>query len=252
MTNSPPPTTTASQEDPQEWVRSSKWAPAHAGGGSQGFSVECPATGELGHGKPMSIAQEVLASRFADKVEVPVPQTTLGKCEEKIIAVSKLWGSKSLDVPLLRAQYPQDCASDAFKEGLRGASGLVPFHAWIGTGDHKDEHVMARPGPTQGVYEFACIDFASAFGWGAPGEPVAVPPGPPVFNMPDHLDRVTMEKTVSRIETVSNEDIAKIVNSIPRDLLSEGDAHRIQDGLISRKNFVRATFNAAGLLPALS
>jgi len=71
-----------------------------------------------------------------------VPHTRLGICERKLIAVSRLWGAQSLDIPSLRTTSPQHFSSDEMKVALRQASGLLAFHAWLGTQDHKDEHVM--------------------------------------------------------------------------------------------------------------
>src|SRR5437868_4329583 len=80
-----------------DWIRTTIWAPASPGGGSAGFSVQCEATGELGHGKPTSIPQEVLAYLFAHEVGVAVPLTELGSCGGATIAVSKMWGPRSMD-----------------------------------------------------------------------------------------------------------------------------------------------------------
>src|SRR3989442_1253116 len=143
-------------DGPIEWVQTTKWTPANPGGGSAGFSVECPSTSELGHGKPTAVAQEVLAHRLARLIGVPVPETVLGVVNGKTIAISKSWGAKSLDVPTIMQASPGDAALTA---ALRAASGLLAFHAWLGTDDLKDQHLVVR-GPTPGQYEVASIDFA--------------------------------------------------------------------------------------------
>src|SRR3954468_8558460 len=93
------------------WVKSTKWAPATTGGGSVGFPVERDGTGELGYAKAQYIWQEVLASLLADEVGVVVPQVRLGEVEGQTIAISTLFGPKSLDVPALKATSPQAYAS---------------------------------------------------------------------------------------------------------------------------------------------
>src|SRR5262245_6672428 len=93
------------------WNRTDKWAPASAGGGSAGYPVTHSDTGELGHGKPQYIWQEVLASLLADEVRVTVPQVRLGQCDGSTIAVSKLFGARSMDIPKLRLTSPEDFAS---------------------------------------------------------------------------------------------------------------------------------------------
>lgn len=232
------------------WVRSTKWTPASAGGGSQGFSVECPATGELGHAKPQCIAQEVLASLLADEIGVFVPETRLGTCEEKTIAVSKLWGVKSMDIPSLRTTSPQVYSSDAFKAALRQTSGLLPFHAWLATSDLKDEHVMIRSGRNPGTYEIASIDFASAFGWDASGGGVVVPSAPPVLVADEHRDTQIMSDTMARIEAIADNHIEGIVQRLPEEILPTADKERIAHGLTVRKSTLRPVFQAAGWLPS--
>src|SRR5437016_10713265 len=208
-----------------EWVRSNKWEPAAAGGGSAGYSVECPATNELGHGKPQFMAQEVVASLLADEIGVFVPETRLGRCENTVIAVSKLWGARSYDIPKFASDAPNDYASDAFKTALRHASGLLPFHAWVNTADHKDQHVMVRPGNSQGTYEIASIDFASAFSWDASGGAVN-PVGPPVLLADQNRDPAPMSDTIVKIESLTDERIRALVQQIPDDVLSVGEKDR--------------------------
>ncbi len=215
------------------------------GGGSQGFSVECPATGELGHGKPVHVAEEVLASLLADEVAVNVPETRLGNREDKTIAVSKLWGAQSLDVPKLGTISASECTSDHFKAALREASSLLPFHSWLGTGDLKDAHVMVR-GTDDGNYELASIDFAQAFGWDATGGNPAVPSGPPILVAADHRDPAVVRAAIERIEALSDDRIRSLVGSLPDDVLSEDGKKKIADGLIARRDKVRAVFEKAG------
>jgi len=232
-----------------EWVRSNKWAPAAAGGGSAGYSVECPATGELGHGKPQHIPQEVLASLLADELGLFVPPTRLGSCENSTIAASKLWGEKSIDVPTFARDHPTEYASAPFVAALRHASGLLPFQTWLNNGDHKDQHVMVRPGPQPDVYEIASIDFAGAFSWDPSGGPV-IPVGPPVLLAESNRDPVRMSATIAKIEGMSDGRIREIVQGIPDAVLPPGEKERYVTGLIARRDKVRAALVAAGWLSA--
>jgi hypothetical protein len=191
---------------------------------------------------------EVLASLFADEVAVVVPPTQLGNCEDKTIAVSKLFGSKSMDVLALKATSPKDYSSDAFKASLRKASGLLPFHAWVGTSDLKDEHVMVRP-QGKGRYEIASIDFASAFGFDASGGAVAVPPGPPLLIADEHRDQTVIRQAIERIEAATEVSIRSLVEKLPDDVLARADKDRITAGLNIRKAGIRSAFQAAGWLP---
>lgn len=207
--------------------------------------MECPATGELGHGKPVHVAEEVLASLLAGAVAVNVPETRLGIHEDRTIAVSKLWGAQSLDVPKLSAISASESASDHFKSALRKASSLLPFHSWLGTGDLKDAHVMVR-GTDDRRYELASIDFASAFGWDATGGNLAVPPGPPILVAPGHRDPAVVGEAIERIEALPDDRIRSLVGRLPDDVLSEDRKQKIADGLITRRDKVRVVFEEAG------
>jgi hypothetical protein len=231
------------------WERSTKWTPATPGGGSAGFSVECPATGELGHGKPQFIPQEVVASLLADEIGVHVPQTRLGRCENNTLAVSKLWGAKSYDVVKFASDFPTEYASEAFKSALRHASALLPFHAWLNTGDHKDQHVMVRPGSGTGTYEIASIDFASAFSWDASGGAVT-PVGPSVLVAEQNRDPQRMSDTISKIEVRLDERIRELVHQLPDDVLLPNEKDRYVAGLVARRAKVRPALIAAGWLSA--
>ncbi len=178
-------------------------------------------------------------------VTVSVPETRLGTCDGQVLAVSKLWGAKSLDVRALNASSPQYCASDAFRAALRAASGLLAFHAWLGTGDLKDEHVMVR-GSTPGEYQVASIDFASAFGWDASGGAVALPPGPPILVAVANRDPTVVNETIARIEAIADEQIRAIVRGLPDEVLSPAEKERICRGLLARRGAIRAVFQGAG------
>jgi hypothetical protein len=225
------------------WARTDKWAPASAGGGSQGFSVECVATGELGHAKPLYIWQEVLASRLADEAGVTVPQTRLGNCEDKTIAVSKLFGSKSMDVPTLRVTSPQEFSSEAFKNAVRKGSGLLSFHAWVNTQDLKDEHVILR-GHGPGEYEIACIDFAFAFSFDSTGGVVVVPQDPPVLRAEEHQDPDVIRQTIKRIEAVTDARIRTLVGDLAEDVLPAADRDRVVHGLVARRDQLGEAFKS--------
>jgi len=231
-----------------DWVRSTKWAPAAPGGGSQGFSVECPTTEELGHGKPISVPQEVIASLLADEIGVFVPQARLGRCEGKALAVSKLWGDRSIDIRKFRSDFPTEYASEPFQLALRLASGLLPFHAWLQTGDLKEDHIMIRPGGQPGTYEIASIDFASAFSWDGSGGAVTVPDRNLVLAADGHRDPQRMSAIIAKIEGLTEQRIRELVQQVPDDVLAPAEKDRYVAGLLARKGGVRPAFQAAGWL----
>ena len=223
------------------WVKSTKWAPATEGGGSAGFPVECPATGDLGHGKPQYVWQEVLASLLADEIGVVVPKVRLGEHQGQVIAVSKLFGPKSLDIPALKAASPKDYASEALKKALRQASGALPFQAWVGNSDFKDAHVMVR-GPKPKEFAVGCIDFAFSFQFDAAGEPAVAPQGPPVLIADEHREAEVIGQPVDRIEGLSDDRIREIVGGLPDAVFPTAEKDRVVKGLIARKSGLRAAF----------
>lgn len=230
------------------WKKTDKWKPASRGGGSAGFSVECPATGALGHCKPNYYAPEVLASALADEAGLPVPKTELANCEDKTVAVSFSWGARSIDARMLRETDATAYASEEFKAATRQASGLLPFHAWVGTGDLKDEHVVVR-GAAPNEYEVASIDFADAFRFDGG---VGVPPGPPALASADYRDAEEIQRGIDRIMAIPAERVTVIVNSLPDEVLPPADKERITKGLLSRRDSLESVFRKAGWLPEVA
>lgn len=229
------------------WKRTDKCAPAS--GGSTGFAVECPATGEVGHFKPVNVYQEVLACALASEVGVPVPPTTLGNCEDKTGAVSRYLGGKSMDARKLKEHHHQDYASDAFKSATKQASGLLPFNAWTGTGDPKDDHVVvASAGP--GQYMAAGVDFANGFSFDATGGQVTVPTSPPALVADGYRDPQVAAEAIQRINALTEERITEIVGAIPDSELPPAEKNRITSGLIARRQQLEPKFREAGWLPA--
>lgn len=223
--------------------RTDKWKPASPGGGSQGFPVEIEGSGELGHAKPLQMFQEVLAYELACDVSVNVPRVSWATCDGKLVAVSRLWGEKSMDIPQIRTVSAAALASPQMAAALREASGMLAFHLWVGNGDFKDEHVMVRPGPTQNSYEIACIDFASAFGWSDPNADPGPPAGHPI--LVQHRDADSIRRAVEHIKSLADERIEAVVNGIRSDQLPADRKTAIAAGLVARKKKIGPGFQAA-------
>lgn len=210
--------------------------------------MECQATGEAGHGKPIAQAQEVLGYVLAREAGVAVPETELGTLDgSSTIAVSKWWGQQSSDVKKAREVTPDIDNSAEFKKGLREASGLLAYHAWLGTSDLKDEHLVVRPGANPGEYEIAGVDFAQgALDWpaGGDGGTVTAPADPPALL--NNRDAQVIRSTVERIEAISPQRIEAIVGSLPDNVLAAPEKDRISKGLVARKSKLRGVLSAAG------
>jgi len=193
------------------------------------------------------VPQEVVASLLADEIGVFVPETRLGKCEGKTLAVSKLWGAHSLDIQKFKSD-PNDYASESFQSAIRHASGLLPFHAWLKTGDLKDAHVLVRPGTQAFTYEVASIDFADAFSWDNSGGDVAAPSANFVLAVDQHRDPQRMSAIIANIEGITEQRIRELVQQVPDDVLAPTDKDRYVAGLVARKGKVRPAFQAVGWL----
>jgi hypothetical protein len=94
---------------------------------------------ETGYCKPKEVARERICSDLARRVGVPVPEMKLGRIEGQAdtVGISTAHGSESMDVRHVR-EKPELFYSVEFQAALRGASGLLPFHAWVGTSDLKE------------------------------------------------------------------------------------------------------------------
>jgi hypothetical protein len=162
-------------------------------------------------------------------------------------AISLAHGKESIDVPLLRDRLANQFNSAAVQGAFKRSSGLIPFHTWVATQDLKDEHLVVEV-DSGGAYNVAAIDFAYSLGWEQPdGGPVQPPGGPP--SLVANADKNVVEVTVAEIEAVSDDEIRSFVDSLPGELISDDEKHRVADGLIQRWDKVRETMKAQGWLP---
>jgi hypothetical protein len=228
-----------------EWTRTTKWQPASAGGGSSGFPVECKESGELGLAKPMYVHQEVLAYLLATELNLAVPEMRIETVEAKTVGISLSWGSTSLDITKFRRDYPTDFNSSGMAAARKRACGLLALHAWVANEDHKDDHVVAKPGSQPGTYELASIDWAFAFK-PAPLKANISINGPPCLMDKAMGDWAVLSEAISRIESLPDEKIKELIYSIPAGVLPVTDKERIFAELVSRKVKLRPAFKAAG------
>lgn len=229
------------------WRRTDKWKPAQTGTASGGFGVESIESGMVGLFKPRDVAQEKICSDLARAVGVKVPEVHLGKIDGHpgTGAISMAQGKVSIDLQHLQQQHPNLYSSPKMVEALRVASGLLAFHAWVGTGDLKDAHlVVAEDGA--GGYVVAAVDFADALRW-QPTDRVQSPAGP--ASLVQNPDPLVIQATVERIENCEDARIEAIVNTVPDDVLSAHERERIISGLKARRVQVREVMRQRGWLP---
>src|SRR6267378_7474054 len=216
-----------------KWV-ASKWEKASGGGGTPGVTLENAETGERGYGKLGSMWQELLGSWLAQEVGVGVPPAEPGEYDGKTIPISKAWGSKSMDVLTARAAGSENDAG--LKAGLANATGALGYHAWVGTQDLKDQHVLVRAA-APGVFECACIDFADAFNQPTLDSNVLIKDEH--RSIIDNRDPAILETTIKRIENLSRERIQEVVSQVPDEMMAPALKAATVASLDTRKGRLR-------------
>ena len=234
------------------WQRTTNWRPARTGTAStQSGSgpVQHQETGELGYAKTAQALayREKVASDLAALIGVPVPEVRLDKVEgsPEWHAISIVFGSESVDVPLLRERLKQLYESPAVKDAFRRSSGLLALHAWLATEDLKDEHVVVSAN-RDGTYDAAAIDFAYSMNVPADGGDVRAPDGPPT--LVGNVDGNVIRDAVERIERTTDEKIRAVVDGLPDELLSRAGKDQLVSALCARRGKIREAVKQKGWL----
>jgi hypothetical protein len=192
------------------------------------------------------VYNEKATSDLGRAVGAPVAEVRLdrveGQAEDTAFCVAH--GAVSVDVRHLREDFPERFASPEVRNALTRASALLPFHAWVGTEDLKDDHVVvAQNGDT---WSAVAIDFASALRFPADGGVVTAPAGPP--SLIENPDKQTIAEAVGRIEGCSDEAIETIIKALPEAVLPATEKDRVLKGLKERRGRVREAMRSKGWL----
>ena len=234
------------------WQRTTVWRPARTGTASTSSGsgpVQHSETRELGYAKTSQALayREKIAADAAALIGVPVPEVRLDKVEGSSDwhAISIVFGSESVDVPLLRDRLGAMFESAPVKDAFRRASGLLVLHTWLATEDLKDEHLVVSAKP-DGTYDAAAIDFAYSMNIQADGGDVQAPGGPP--SLVGNVDQALIRVTVERTEATTDEQIRAIVDALPDELLTRGDKDKLISGLCARRSKIREAMKQKGWL----
>lgn len=232
------------------WKKTDKWKPGRLGTASAGFGVQDSDTGTTGFAKKQFSHREKLASDLAERVGVEVPRVVLDHidgCGADLHAISQAHGKESIDLTLLRDRLADRFSSTEVKDAIKRASGLLPFHAWIGTQDLKDEHLVVAT-DSAGAYTIAGIDFAYSLDLPPPdGGAVQPPTGPP--SLVANVDKSIVAAIVQKIENLSDNEIRIVVQSLPAELADDNEKVRLTNGLIGRRGKIREVMEGQGWMP---
>lgn len=230
-------------QPPSLWKRTDKWKPATTGTASGCYGVESVGSDPvIGLFKPKDVPQEKICADLARAVGVKVPEVHLGKIEgtNEIGAVSIAHGKVSQDLQWLQQQAAAVFASPKMQQALAAASGIIAFHAWVGTVDVKDAHLLVAE-DDGGAYVVAAVDFADAL----KANVVQAPPDQPA-SLVKNVDKQVVRTAVEKIEKCSNAEIESIVNAIPDELASRAEKDRIIEYLKARRGQVRNAMQQKG------
>lgn len=140
-------------------------------------------------------------------VGLPVPRVEIGTvigCEGKQFAISHVHNERVRPlVPKAESFFQREYLPEE-RMGLRAASGLLPFLAWVAATDHNDNSnlvVEARDGERCRI---VAVDFADAFMWGD-GEHAIVLPSLP--GLVTYVDHGLVGAALADIEGLSRRDI---------------------------------------------
>lgn len=208
-------------------------------------------------------AREKIASDLAYDLGISVPPVILADranagAEEAYVAVSLVMFPRqdSWDT-VRRALERSHPVAEYYRKTLpTQAARAWAFDTWLGQADHQDanpDNIIFGydPADVAGTGRFVFLDYAFSMGhlgsWD--GEHVSYcPPASIPALMRLALDPEELTRMVAAIESVADGQVQDIVNRIPVSHLDSGERALIADGLMRRRDLVRATFDSAGVL----
>jgi hypothetical protein len=233
------------------WEITDKWRPPRFSSTAPLAVQRVGAPHELGLAKECNKEQEKLASDLAAVAGVRVPRVELDTVKDKgnaLYAISQVHGKDSTDLRVVREQAAEQFKSAAVQDAVKRASGLAAFYAWIGTSDFKDDHLVLDR-EADGTYHVSGVDFEYSFGWqDQPGWVEAIAAGIPPAMSEDkekNIDKGRVSEVVATITALSDEQIRQVVSASP---FPEDQSKRIADGLIARRDRLKACMKARGWL----
>lgn len=233
------------------WEVTDKWGPPRISSAAPIAVQRVGAPNELGLAKQRNKEQEKLASDLAAVASVRVPRVELDTIKDKgnaLYAISRVHGKESTDLRFVREKAAEAFKSAAVQEAVKRASGLAAFYAWIGADDHKDDHLVLDR-EADGTYHVTGVDFEFSFGWQEPPKAwhaigTGIPPAMSEDNE-KNIDKARISEVVATITALSDEQIRQVVSASP---FSEDQGKRVADGLIARRDLLKARIKARGWL----
>ena len=229
------------------WNSTNEWRPCRPGS-SGGVPVKDTESGKLGLAKPQLAHREKLAGDLAELAGVNVPKVVLAPINggTAVHGISIAHSKEGFDVKWFREQKPEVLDTPEMKDAFKRGSGLLAFHAWLSTGDLKDDHLAVAIDST-GAYTVAGVDFADSIQWQqSDGGNVQASTG--LQTLTANVDKNVIAATVDKIESVTDDQIKTVVNALPDNLPPNADKERIISGLIARRGKVRKAMKDQGWL----
>jgi hypothetical protein len=233
------------------WEITDKWRPPRFTSAAPLAVQRVDAPHELGLAKPRNKEQEKLASDLAAVASVRVPRVELDTIKDRgnaLYAISLVHGMDSTDLRFVREKAAEQFKSAAVQDAVKRASGLAAFYAWIGTDDQKDDHLVLDR-EADGTYQVSGVDFEYSFGWrDRPNGRQVIGAGIPAAMSEDeekNIDKARVSEVVAAITALTDEQIRQVVSASP---FPEDQSKRIADGLIARRDLLKARMKARGWL----
>jgi hypothetical protein len=233
------------------WEITDKWRPPRGSSAGPIAVQRVGAPHELGLAKERNKEQEKLASDLAAVAGVRVPRVELDTIKDQgntLYAISRVHGTDSTDLRFVREKAAEAFKSAAVQDAVKRASGLAAFYAWIGTSDFKDAHLVLDR-EADGTYHVSGVDFEFSFDWrdhpsGVKVIGVGIPPA-----MSDdeekNIDKARVSEVVAAITALTDEQIRQVVSASP---IPEEQSKRIADGLMARRDLLKARLKGRGWL----
>jgi hypothetical protein len=140
-------------------------------------------------------------------VGLPVPRVEIGTVvgfAGQQFAISHVHNERGRPLVPKGRRYFHRTYSPEERIGLRAASGLLPFLAWVAATDHNDDSNLVVEAWDDDRCGIVAVDFGDAFMWGADEQAIVLPSAPALVT---NVDPAVVRAALTAIEGLSRRDI---------------------------------------------